>query len=94
MSVISVQAELAHYVFESDPAQARESLGLIAAASRDAVGEMRNLLTVLRPDTPTRDEAELEYTPALSLDRCLSWSSGHGPPACRWPPRSPASDVR
>jgi signal transduction histidine kinase len=71
ISVIGVQAELAHYVFESDPAQARESLGLIAAASRDAVGEMRNLLTVLRPDSPTRDESELEYTPALSLDRLL-----------------------
>jgi signal transduction histidine kinase len=71
ISVIGVQAELAHYVFDSDPDQARESLGLIAAASRDAVGEMRNLLTVLRPETLAPQDSELEYTPALSLDRLL-----------------------
>jgi signal transduction histidine kinase len=69
ISVIGVQAELAWYVFDSDPPQARESLGLIAAASRDAVSEMRNLLTVLRPDSPAPEDTELEYTPALGLDR-------------------------
>jgi len=69
ISVIGVQAELAWYVFESDPRQSRESLGLIAAASRDAVAEMRNLLTVLRPASPAPDDAELEYTPTLGLDR-------------------------
>jgi signal transduction histidine kinase len=69
ISVIGVQAELAWYVFESDPPQARESLGLIAAASRDAVAEMRNLLTVLRPDSPAPEDARLEYAPALGLDR-------------------------
>ena len=69
ISVIGVQAELAWYVFESDPPQARESLGLIAAASRDAVAEMSNLLTVLRPDAPRPEDTELEYTPVLSLAR-------------------------
>ena len=49
MSVIGVQAELAHYVFDSDPAQARASLAAIAEAGREALAEMRNLLTVLRP---------------------------------------------
>lgn len=49
MSVIGVQAELAHYVFDSDPEQARASLGAIAQASREALTEMRDLLTVLRP---------------------------------------------
>ena len=69
ISVIGVQAELAWYVFDSDPEQAHESLGLIAKASREAVTEMRNLLTVLRPASPDRDDAELEYAPALGLDR-------------------------
>ena len=69
ISVIGVQAELAWYVFDSDPQQARESLGLIAKASREAVTEMRNLLTVLRPASPEQDDAELEYSPALGLDR-------------------------
>jgi signal transduction histidine kinase len=49
MSVIGVQAELAHYVFDTDPAQARTSLAAIAQASREALAEMRDLLTVLRP---------------------------------------------
>jgi len=69
ISVIGVQAELAWYVFDSDPRQARESLGLIAEASREAVAEMRNLLTVLRPASADRDDMEHEYAPALGLDR-------------------------
>jgi signal transduction histidine kinase len=69
ISVIGVQAELAWYVFDSDPGQAHESLGLIAKASREAVTEMRNLLTVLRPASPERDDPELAYAPALGLDR-------------------------
>jgi signal transduction histidine kinase len=69
ISVIGVQAELAWYVFDSDPQQSRESLGLIAEASREAVAEMRNLLTVLRPASPEQDDPEFEYAPALGLDR-------------------------
>jgi signal transduction histidine kinase len=69
ISVIGVQAELAWYVFDSDPRQAHESLGLIANASREAVTEMRNLLTVLRPASSERDDTDLEYAPALGLDR-------------------------
>ncbi|MBR7830528.1 hypothetical protein KDK95_29775 [Actinospica sp. MGRD01-02] len=69
ISVIGVQAELAWYVFDSDPSQARASLGLIAAASRDAVSEMRNLLTVLRPESPAPEDAELDLMPALGLSR-------------------------
>jgi signal transduction histidine kinase len=69
MSVIGVQAELAAYVFDSDPRQARASLGAIAQASREALAEMRSLLTVLRPSPGTRFDPELEYTPALGLHR-------------------------
>jgi signal transduction histidine kinase len=68
--VIGVQAELAWYVFDSDPRQSRASLGLIAAASREAVAEMRNLLTVLRPAGAAPGDAEdLEYAPVLGLGR-------------------------
>jgi signal transduction histidine kinase len=69
ISVIGVQAELAWYVFDSDPQQSRESLGLIAEASREAVTEMRNLLTVLRTASAEQDDAELEYSPVFGLDR-------------------------
>ena len=69
MSVIGVQAELAAYVFDSDPAQARASLGAIGRASREALTEMRSLLTVLRPSPGAPFDPELEYTPALGLHR-------------------------
>lgn len=62
MSVIGVQAELAHYVFDSDPAQAHASLGVIAQASRDALAEMRDLLTVLRPPTASQAAAAAAST--------------------------------
>ena len=66
MSVIGVQAELAHYVFDSDPAQARASLAVIAEAGREALAEMRNLLTVLRPG-PTGETETAALTPAAAI---------------------------
>lgn len=50
MSVVSVQAGLARYVFESDPATAVAALRTIGTASSDALAEMRLMLAVLRPD--------------------------------------------
>ncbi|MFH8408099.1 sensor histidine kinase [Streptomyces sp. NPDC018019] len=50
MSVISVQAGLAGYVFTSDPDTARRALGTIAGTSGEALEEMRRLLAVLRVD--------------------------------------------
>jgi signal transduction histidine kinase len=49
MSVISVQAGLAQYVFATDPPTARAALDTVAAAGREAQQEMQHLLTVLRP---------------------------------------------
>ncbi|GAA1069057.1 sensor histidine kinase [Kitasatospora nipponensis] len=48
LSVISVQAGLADYVFSSDPPTARTALRTIAETSRETLEEMRSLLQVLR----------------------------------------------
>ncbi|MEU4929387.1 sensor histidine kinase [Streptomyces yokosukanensis] len=57
MSVISVQAGLARFVFESNPGRARGALGTIADTSGEALEELRRMLRVLReedPDAPER----------------------------------------
>ncbi|WP_078623916.1 sensor histidine kinase [Streptomyces monomycini] len=83
MSVISVQAGLAGYVFTSDPETARRALGTIAGTSGEALEEMRRLLAVLRVDpremaggpaaADRRGTGEGEtadaYEPAPGLDR-------------------------
>ncbi|CAM5263146.1 histidine kinase OS=Streptomyces alboniger OX=132473 GN=CP975_21555 PE=4 SV=1 [Streptomyces alboniger] len=50
MSVISVQAGLATFVFASDPPTARAALGTIAGTSGEALEELRRMLRVLRAD--------------------------------------------
>ena len=48
MSVIAVQAGFGQYVIDDQPGKAREALGAIQATSRDALDEMRRMLSVLR----------------------------------------------
>lgn len=48
MSVISLQAGMASYVFATDPAASRQALDTIAATSREALEEMRRMLVLLR----------------------------------------------
>ncbi|MEU6062238.1 sensor histidine kinase [Streptomyces sp. NPDC047097] len=50
MSVISVQAGLARFVFDSDPGTARGALAHVAGTSQEALEEMRRVLKVLRAD--------------------------------------------
>ncbi|MEU0003097.1 sensor histidine kinase [Streptomyces sp. NPDC006314] len=52
MSVISVHAGLARFVFDSDPAKARGALGTIADTSGEALEELRRMLQVLREEDP------------------------------------------
>ncbi|WP_333763580.1 sensor histidine kinase [Streptomyces sp. IBSBF 2390] len=52
MSVISVQAGLARFVFDSDPGTARGALGTIADTSGEALEELRRMLRVLREEDP------------------------------------------
>ncbi|WP_112468712.1 sensor histidine kinase [Streptomyces triticisoli] len=50
MSVISVQAGLAAFVFGSDPATARGALATIGATSTEALEELRRMLRMLRTE--------------------------------------------
>ncbi|MFF1715487.1 sensor histidine kinase [Streptomyces sp. NPDC058268] len=67
MSVISVQAGLAKFVFTSDPATAHAALSTISGTSGEALEELRRMLRVLRareegdgaPDAPMPGLARL-----------------------------------
>jgi signal transduction histidine kinase len=48
MSVITVQAGVGGHLLEQRPAQAAEALGVIERTGREALAEMRRMLTVLR----------------------------------------------
>ncbi|MEV5142130.1 sensor histidine kinase [Streptomyces syringium] len=71
MSVISVQAGLAHYVFTTDPDTARQALGTISGTSGEALEELRRLLAVLRvgPEGADDNGGDGAYQPAPGLDR-------------------------
>ncbi|MFF5112811.1 sensor histidine kinase [Streptosporangium sp. NPDC000509] len=64
VSVIVVQAAAADDVFDEHPDQARAALRSIEAAGREALGELRGLLAVVRPGA----EAALQH-PQPGLDR-------------------------
>ncbi|MEU9447441.1 sensor histidine kinase [Streptomyces sp. NPDC048277] len=65
MSVISVQAGLARFVFESNPGKARGALGTIADTSGEALEELRRMLQVLREEDPRA----AERAPMPTLER-------------------------
>jgi signal transduction histidine kinase len=50
MTVVAVQAGFGEYVFDHEPAQARQALGAIQHVTRDALADMQRLLGVLRQD--------------------------------------------
>jgi signal transduction histidine kinase len=56
LSVISVQANLAKYVFESSPDTARTALDTITGTTTEALDELRRLLSVLRPPRHAPEE--------------------------------------
>ncbi|MDP9795109.1 signal transduction histidine kinase [Catenuloplanes nepalensis] len=63
MSVISLQAGVAEYVLDSDPATARTAISTVGEAGREALSEMRRLLDVLRID---HDKESLRPQPGLA----------------------------
>lgn len=76
MSVVSLHAGMASYVFAADPETAREALGTIAATSREALEELRRLLVLLRetpdpaePDAGNDGREAAGFAPAPGLDR-------------------------
>lgn len=66
MSVISVQAGLAGYVFETDLPAVRVAVDTIGGTSREALEEMRRLLELLRVSELTRGTTEVDPTPRLA----------------------------
>lgn len=79
MSVISVQAGMAGYVFPTAPEKARAALGTIAETSQEGLRELRRMLTLLRsggdedpdagPGTPADDDRDDERTPYAPMPR-------------------------
>ncbi|MEO6083752.1 MAG: histidine kinase [Umezawaea sp.] len=65
MSVISVQAGLADYVFETDPPTVRGAVTTIGSTSREALEEMRRLLDLLRVSELARDVEGVGSVPRL-----------------------------
>ena len=63
ISLINVQAGVALHLMDQRPEQARTALSVIKQASKEALGEMRSALAVLRGDTYAAG------TPAPGLDR-------------------------
>ncbi|MEU4243288.1 histidine kinase [Actinoplanes sp. NPDC026619] len=63
MGVIAVKAGVAHHVMREHPGAAYEALGVIETTSRAALGELRQLLDVLRP---AADAADLVPLPGLA----------------------------
>ena len=62
ISLIHVQASIALHLIDDHPEQARTALTTIKEASKEALGEMRSVLDVLRDDEAPR-------SPAAGLDR-------------------------
>jgi signal transduction histidine kinase len=62
VSIIAVQAGAAEELLERDPNAAREHLGAVRRTAREAMGEMRRLLDVLR-------EKDASYAPQPGLSR-------------------------
>jgi signal transduction histidine kinase len=70
MSLIAVQAGVAHYVINDNPREAARALSSIEQTSREALHEMRALLGVLRTDNtatePAGHDSDLVPEPGLA----------------------------
>jgi signal transduction histidine kinase len=64
VSVMLVQAQAARRIVPADPDRAREAIAAVEATGREALGELRRLLGVLR-----RGDEDLALTPQPSLAR-------------------------
>ncbi|MGY2062604.1 sensor histidine kinase, partial [Nocardia gipuzkoensis] len=62
ISVISMQAGVARYVFDSNPAAARAAVHTIGDTSRETLEELRRVLKLLR----TSDSIDIEPAPGLA----------------------------
>jgi signal transduction histidine kinase len=67
LSVISVQAGLAGYVFDADPPTARNAVHTISGISKEALHELRRLLVLLRVDSDAPDYEDPGHDPSPGL---------------------------
>lgn len=73
MSVIAVQAGVAHHVVDDRPEVARAALGTIEITAREGLVEMRRMLGVLRSEDGTSDHAPTTPVDGLrDVDRLLA----------------------
>jgi signal transduction histidine kinase len=63
LSIVTVQANAADKLLDDDPEKARESIHNIRSTSKQALGELRSMLDILRTG-----EADSELAPAPSLE--------------------------
>jgi signal transduction histidine kinase len=89
ISLISVQAGVGLHLLDEHPEQARPALSAIRDASRDALGELRTVLEILRagesaPRAPTAGLADLgplvDGARATGLDVVVEGGAGDGLP--------------
>jgi signal transduction histidine kinase len=79
MSVIAVQAGYGQYVIDTQPADARDALGAIQATSREALDEMRRMLSALRQaDETDQREVAARAAPGPAADADVGTGSGPG----------------
>ncbi|MBB5132963.1 signal transduction histidine kinase [Thermocatellispora tengchongensis] len=70
IALINVQAQVAEHVLDTAPDQAREALGHVRRAGREALGELRTTVGLLRrPGGEDEPPGELLCQPAPGLDR-------------------------
>src|SRR5207237_257991 len=88
ISLISVQAGVGLHLIDEHPDQARAALAAIKEASREALGELRSVLDVLRRDG---DAAPLVPAPRLAADLDGLVARARPPAPALAPVRAPAS---
>ena len=68
IGIIAIQAGAAHRVFDTSPAEARDALAAIEAASRETLSGLRRMVTGLRRagEGPGSGQAELGPAPGLA----------------------------
>ena len=69
VSVMVVQADGAAYVLDTAPDRARQALETVSGTGRQALGEMRRLLGVLRTGEGTGKESDGEYLPQPGVEQ-------------------------
>ncbi|MGH8914687.1 MAG: sensor histidine kinase [Acidimicrobiia bacterium] len=79
MSVITVQAGVASHLAESDPSQTGEALDVIERTGREALSEMRRMLTVLR-DTDARTDQSRPQPGLASMSELVAQVRDSGVP--------------